>query len=137
VTKNQNYINDLAKQISRVRTVGLGRPLRRNAEVGLLLAVCKALAADSSLPTVRLFEDGLSPSIARLGNGEQGQLARLEFGLHSRTENERFLTGRRHVVKQKLGLGDVALERLEHLMDLALAQDLVKRLEESGAFPVV
>ncbi len=75
-------------------------------------------------------------SIDRLGGGELGLLARIEFGLSPQTERERFIKTRRAVAKQRLRVGDEALARLERHMHLELAEDLVGRYGDRQPVPM-
>lgn len=120
----------LAHQIRWVSSVGFGRPVRSNAEVDQLKEICQRLVSDPSLSVVPLFEEVLKPSVERLGNGELGELARIEFGLYPRTQKVRLLKGRRQFAKDHFEIGDSALARLERAMHRALAEDLLGRLEE-------
>lgn len=119
----------LAKEIAAVCTVGLGRPLRSNAKSDQLVQVAKQLGSDETLPRLPLFEEVLTPSIERLGRGELGVLARMEFGLHPETKHLRFLSDRRGVASDHFGIGNDALKRLERQMHLALAEDLLTRVK--------
>lgn len=118
----------LARQISGVMTVGLGRPLRRNAKTDLLLLVAMGLSADSSLPPLRLYEDALIVSINRLGHGELGELAQIEFGVSPETRRVRYHNARQEIASARLGVGEEALARLERETLAALAEDLLARL---------
>jgi hypothetical protein len=118
----------LANQVARVCTVGLGRELRQGAVVDQLLLVAEKLSDDPSLPPLRLFEEALVPSIERLGHGELGTLARLEFGLAPETRKLRFLARRREEACAELNVKQDTLERLEKAMHQAIAEDLLTRL---------
>jgi hypothetical protein len=126
-------VSVVARQVGWVLSAGFGRPIRSNADVQVLIGVCRALASDETLPELAVFEDALTPSVTRLGNGDLGELAQIELGLHPRTRRARFLKSRRQFAKDHFEIGDYALARLERAMCLALAEDLMTRLEEVKA----
>jgi hypothetical protein len=126
-------IEKLAREIAKVRTVGLGRPLRKDAQTDQLLLVAESLAVDPHFPSFRLYEEALRPSIERLGRGPVGRLAQIEFGLTLESGKMPLLKQRRQLAKEELGNGDDSLEALERDMHRALADDLVIRLGSASS----
>lgn len=121
-------IDKLANEVARVCTAGLGRPLRKGAEVDQLLAVARLLLPDPTLPSFRLYEEALLPSIERLGDGPMGRLAQIEFGIAAEARQMRYMNQRETLASEKLHMGPYAVKARAQKMHKAIAEDLVTRL---------
>lgn len=124
-------IEQLAKEIARVCTVGLGRPLRKDAQTDQLRLIAESLATEPEphrWPFL-LYEKALQPSIDRLERGPMGRLARIEFGLTPESKKMPLLKERRQLAKEEVGNRGDSLKSLERKMHTAIAEDLVARFE--------
>jgi hypothetical protein len=117
----------LAGEVGRVATVKLGFPLRNGAQTEQLLRIAKGLSTDPGLPTVRLYEDAIRPSIERLGTGPLGTLARIEFGLTDESKETRFYHERLTHAEQYFHYAPNLLKAMSKSMREELARDLVRR----------
>jgi hypothetical protein len=122
-------VDTLARQVASVFTVGLGRYPRRGENIDQLLLVAGELSEDRSYPAVRLIEEALLRSVSRLGGGVLAELARLELRLVDSTSKMRYFGQRQEKACEELGVGLFALKRLEQELHLAIATDLLARLE--------
>jgi hypothetical protein len=122
----------LADDLAKVLTVGVGQPLRGKAMIDTLAAVAAYLSDDSTLPPLRQAEDAVSESIGRLGSSRFANATALVFGVADKRATMRTVAARRRLAATELGVGESALkESHEPRMCLAIASDLLKRLPET------
>jgi hypothetical protein len=121
-------IDRLAWEVGRVGSAGFGCPLRGAPDVKQLQAVCQALAKDPTVQDVPLFEEALKPSIERLGNGNMGQIARIEFRLTERSKRLPYRHQRLGLARSQMGGGENRIEAMAKAAHLAIAKDLRTRI---------
>jgi hypothetical protein len=125
----------LAKDLAKVLTVGVGRPLRGGADkinALPLAAVAAQLSDDETLPPLRQVADAIRASIERHGPGTFWKAAALVFGVAAETAHLWKAADRRSVAATELGVEVPALkETHEPRMCLALADDLLRHLPDN------
>lgn len=121
-------MDKLAKEVAAVATVGFGRPLRKGTKTQQLLDLAECFSVGEGLRSFRHYEVALRPSVERLGDGAIGQLARIEFRLAPEARKLHYFKERQAEATRQLGARGEALKRLEEAMCLAIAEDMVVRL---------
>lgn len=120
-------VDVLATELSDVATAGFGREVRKGRATDQLDGIARALVADSTVPKIAQHEEAILPSIARLGKGRYGKLARGIYGLTAETEALSSRKRRKERLEDELHIGEHALDADLKKMFRALAEDLIYR----------
>jgi hypothetical protein len=122
-------VGDLAKEVAHVRTVGVGRPPRKNVSIDGLEAIARELAQDPSRPSLGLVEEAIRSVIERSGKGKFARAMALEFGADKDTDDAKTLTDRQELAATELNISlDTLKKNYDDRMCKVIAEDLLKQV---------
>lgn len=123
----------LERDLVKVLTVGVGRPVRKQDEPISDLEAVAAWLSEPSLPPVRQVEEVVREAIKQFGTSSFFVGMALVFGAHEDTADMRKATDRRRMAATKLNVSEYTLaHELGKRMRELIAEHLLKRYVEAG-----